>query len=308
MGTDDPNLSCYSEQNIKNLLSERYLKLESEFKKKQEEKEKEEKETSTIPTVINTIKNEDINLMDCIEFLGEEEILDGDDIFFCENCKKKFKSTKKLEIYNIPKILIIQIKRFNNNSKIGIKVNFPLYNLDLSKYVLSFEKIKKDNPNFDSKYDLFAVANHYGSLMFGHYTAYCKNSLNNKWYEFNDSLVNEIKEDDIVTSNAYVLFYKQKGINGLNWEKVYNKNYKNIDIINTENLMKFDDDFKSENNQKKDKNLYDMMLLEKFKELNKNNIMKNENENNKENQDHENNIKENCDLLGKKRSSPEIRY
>ena len=326
VGSNDPNLNFCTEKKVKNSMCEHYLKIGNDYKKQLEEEKKEkekkekeeqkengkknisEDEISTAHTVINKIKKEDINLTDCIEFLGEEEILDGDDIFFCERCKNKFKSTKKLEIYNIPKILIIQIKRFNNNSKINTKVNFPLYNLDLSKYVLSFEKIKTNNINFEAKYDLFAVANHYGSLIFGHYTAYCKNSLNNKWYEFNDSVIKEIKEDDIVTPNAYVLFYKQKGINRLNWEKIYNKKYINIDVNNSESLKLFEDDFKSENIRKNDKNQYDMILLEKSKELKiNNNILKNGNENNKENQENENNQKENSGFLGKKRSSPGIK-
>jgi ubiquitin carboxyl-terminal hydrolase 4/11/15 len=36
-------------------------------------------------------------------------------------------------------------------------------------------------------YDLYGVVNHYGSMGAGHYTAYCQNFLNKKWYEFNDS-------------------------------------------------------------------------------------------------------------------------
>ena len=41
-------------------------------------------------------------------------------------------------------------------------------------------------------YDLAGVVNHYGNLGAGHYTAFCKNSEDNNWYEFNDSLVNKV--------------------------------------------------------------------------------------------------------------------
>jgi ubiquitin C-terminal hydrolase len=55
----------------------------------------------------------------------------------------------------------------------------------MSPYVLS-----KDLKNKNSvKYDLYAVSNHYGSLAFGHYTAFCKNYETGKWYDFNDSSV-----------------------------------------------------------------------------------------------------------------------
>jgi ubiquitin carboxyl-terminal hydrolase 4/11/15 len=43
------------------------------------------------------------------------------------------------------------------------------------------------------KYDLFAVSNHFGGLGGGHYTAFAKNPLNNKWHDFNDSMVSSIK-------------------------------------------------------------------------------------------------------------------
>ncbi len=41
--------------------------------------------------------------------------------------------------------------------------------------------------------------NHYGTMGGGHYTAYCKNFLNNKWYEFDDSRVSEVSPRDVVS-------------------------------------------------------------------------------------------------------------
>ena len=58
---------------------------------------------------------------------------------------------------------------------------------------------------------MYAVSNHYGSLAFGHYTAFCKNPKNGLWYDFNDSSVNELNgPQDVCTGNAYVLYYKRK--------------------------------------------------------------------------------------------------
>ena len=47
------------------------------------------------------------------------------------------------------------------------------------------------NPNVVecSQYDAYAVSNHYGSVGFGHYTAYGKNQETGKWYYFDDSRV-----------------------------------------------------------------------------------------------------------------------
>jgi hypothetical protein len=212
-----------------------------------------EKKENFIP-IINT----EISLDDTFEFLREEEILEENNEWYCEKCHKKQKALKKIEIYNAPKILIIQIKRFSQTNKINTKVDFPLKNLDISKYILSKPK------NKTIKYDLFAVANHYGSLFFGHYTAFCLNSIDNKWYEFNDSCVTEIKnESDIITQSAYVLFYRQQGLSKLNWNKIYNKKLIDIDITNPKTLIDYNYDFnynKGRGTVENDINEYDMII------------------------------------------------
>lgn len=60
-------------------------------------------------------------------------------------------------------------------------------------------------------YDLYAVSNHYGSLAFGHYTAYAKNHETGQWFDFNDSSVNALgSSSEAVSSAAYVLYYIRK--------------------------------------------------------------------------------------------------
>lgn len=62
-------------------------------------------------------------------------------------------------------------------------IEFPLENLDITDY------LPKRKQNTKHVYDLFSVSNHYGSLSGGHYTAFCKNVMRNKWFEFDDSSV-----------------------------------------------------------------------------------------------------------------------
>ena len=45
-------------------------------------------------------------------------------------------------------------------------------------------------------------------MNFGHYTAYAKNSISGKWYEYNDSKVSKRHPHEVCSSSAYVLFYK----------------------------------------------------------------------------------------------------
>jgi len=59
-------------------------------------------------------------------------------------------------------------------------------------------------------YSLFAVVNHYGNMGFGHYTAYAKNHIEDKWHYFDDSRVAPETADSVCTPAAYVLFYKRK--------------------------------------------------------------------------------------------------
>ncbi len=57
-------------------------------------------------------------------------------------------------------------------------------------------------------YDLVGVVNHYGNQYFGHYTAFAQRE--GKWFEFNDEKVSPAKEDQIVSEEAYLLFYKKR--------------------------------------------------------------------------------------------------
>ena len=86
--------------------------------------------------------------------------------------------------------------------KIDNLVDFPINTFDLSSFIIA------DDPDFSPIYDLIAISNHYGSMGFGHYIAFAKNHLNKKWYEFDDSHVSSKTENDLVTSSAYVLFYR----------------------------------------------------------------------------------------------------
>jgi len=145
-----------------------------------------------------------ISICDCFKNFCKLEVLKENNEWFCPQCKKHQKAKKKMEIYNASNILIIHLKRFNAHSKIDSLVDFPINDLNISNYVLN----KSNNDLL--LYDLFAISNHFGGLGGGHYIAYAKNYLNQEWYEFNDSSVHKISEDSLVTSSAYVLFYRRK--------------------------------------------------------------------------------------------------
>nr|GME00539.1 ubiquitin carboxyl-terminal hydrolase 9 [Ipomoea batatas] len=157
---------------------------------------------------VKKTKPEAISLFSCLEAFLKEEPLGPDDMWYCPRCKEHRQATKKLDLWRLPDILVFHLKRFSYSrwlkNKIDTFVNFPIHNLDLSKYVKS--KTASEGAHV---YELFAISNHYGSLGGGHYSAYCKLVDENKWYHFDDSHVSSVAESDIKTSAAYVLFYQR---------------------------------------------------------------------------------------------------
>uniref|UniRef100_A0A8C6JVI2 Ubiquitin carboxyl-terminal hydrolase n=1 Tax=Melopsittacus undulatus TaxID=13146 RepID=A0A8C6JVI2_MELUD len=148
-----------------------------------------------------------VALRDCIELFTTMETLGEHDPWYCPNCKKHQQATKKFDLWSLPKILVVHLKRFSYSrywrDKLDTVVEFPIRGLNMSEFVC--------DPRAGSYvYDLIAVSNHYGAMGVGHYTAYAKNKVNDKWYYFDDSSVSMASEDQIVTKAAYVLFYQRR--------------------------------------------------------------------------------------------------
>jgi len=131
----------------------------------------------------------------------------------CEKCEKKGCS-KNTQLWSLSNYIIIQFKRFksgsgNNNkfNKITKQIEFPLDDLNLSKYISS----DKADPN-NYIYSLYAVNYHSGSLNSGHYWSCCKN-MDENWYLFNDGHVTKFNpSNDVLYKDAYLLFYYRKFI------------------------------------------------------------------------------------------------
>jgi len=162
------------------------------------------------------------SIYECIDMFTKPELLDKENLWYCNVCKDHKQATKTMELYKTPKILILHLKRFRTNrvssigsffftsssSKITSLVDFPIKGLDMRKYVLGKTE---DTPI----YDLIAISNHYGGLGGGHYTAFAKNHFKDQWYDFNDSSVSKQDPEDLVSEAAYVLFYRKRD-NGSN--------------------------------------------------------------------------------------------
>jgi len=159
-------------------------------------------------------------LEDCLELFTEPETLSENDAWYCPHCKAHREATKQLSVWRLPEVLIIHLKRFSFRNilfkdKITKLVEFPLRGLDMSPFTLG-----KDDKE-GSLYDLYAVANHSGTVNFGHYTAFGRLAETDQpidgmrksglgWRYFDDRSVTETCEERVVSKYAYVLFYKRR--------------------------------------------------------------------------------------------------
>jgi ubiquitin C-terminal hydrolase len=157
--------------------------------------------------------NSNASLKNLLADFFREEPLDGD--YYCSKCLDLKKARQKADLaLPLPRILIIQLKRFTydtySDAKIDTYIDFPLRDLDLSQYVI---QNAEKNTNVSALYDLVAVSNHTGTLVSGHYTTYARNDRNKTWYSFNDEITRKIiDEKNIVTKNAYILVYVKRSV------------------------------------------------------------------------------------------------
>lgn len=144
------------------------------------------------------------SLQDCLKLFSKEERLTDSNRFYCSHCKTHRDAIKKMQIWKLPPILLVHLKRFKYDGrwreKLQTLVDFPLDNLDLAQYVIGPKHNLK-------KYNLYAVSNHYGGMDGGHYTAYCKNPLKQRWFKFDDHEVSDISASSVRSAAAYIFFY-----------------------------------------------------------------------------------------------------
>jgi len=111
----------------------------------------------------------------------------------CQGCGSKHTFRQRTIIRNLPSTLIIHLGRFKNSGeKMSTYVQIPNH----------LEIPSEDQPQ---NYTLSAVIQHFGTSHKGHYMTACSNK--NEWTIFDDSRVQKVTENDVLTSAAYILFY-----------------------------------------------------------------------------------------------------
>ena len=155
--------------------------------------------------IFNYYNNNEVNLYDCFDFYQKTDTMQGENQMWCNYCGQNSTSNYSTRIYSSPLYLILILNRGKGNMY-DVKLNFDEV-IDIGNYVY----IKK-GPHLI--YHLYAVVTHYGpSSMAGHFIAFCKSPFDNKWYQYNDSIVTlagdsfkQIKEFGC----HYILFYERQ--------------------------------------------------------------------------------------------------
>jgi len=147
------------------------------------------------------ISEHSTSLYDCLDDYTKSVNLDDDNLWTCDNCNSKVKSEKKTLLWKTSDIIMISLKRFNNNHKINKYLKYPDI-LNLDNYNLNYGTNKKN------RYCLESLAIHCGGLHGGHYYSVCKNHLSKSWYKYDDDS-SIIYNDKYLTECPYVLFYKR---------------------------------------------------------------------------------------------------
>ena len=168
-------------------------------------------------------------LVACLQAFAAPEVLQGEDAYVCDACRKaeekpaaqsRQPAVKWLQIARVPRVLTLHLKRFRSMGrrvhKLDDPVPFPAL-LDLSAFtcepgepVSHFSKLggaaalQKSAPM-----RLYGVVEHQGNFSGGHYIAYVR--IGDCWYRMNDSIVTCVREEEVLAKQAFLLFYERDG-------------------------------------------------------------------------------------------------
>jgi len=150
------------------------------------------------------ISNNRVSLDECFFYNQKTDYFTGDDKNFCNVCKQLYDSMYTNKIFIGPNVLVLILNRGKDNVY-NVKIDF-YENIDITQFVL-----QKDKPRIT--YNLYGVITHIGkSGPNAHFVASCKSPINNRWYRYNDAIVNEItniQKDVIEFGTPYILFYQR---------------------------------------------------------------------------------------------------
>lgn len=176
-------------------------------------------------TALNVDVRNHHTLIDSLEQYVKGDLLEGANAYFCERCDKKVDTVKRMCVKKLPKVLAIQLKRFEYDWERDCAVKFNDYfefprEFDLEPFTVeglaklegeiiedddAIEMTGKTKTPTDEEapkstiYRLMGVVVHSGQASGGHYYSYIMPRTNDgsqQWYKFDDGDVCECNMDD----------------------------------------------------------------------------------------------------------------
>ncbi|KAJ3054071.1 Ubiquitin carboxyl-terminal hydrolase 48 [Rhizophlyctis rosea] len=137
-----------------------------------------------------------------------EELLDGDNQYFCERCNAKRDATRRIELTQLPPVLTFHVMRFVFDFKTGAKkknphaLEFPA-EVDMAAYVKGGIDIDGGGGRSGGEgggggmmYDLRAVLLHRGKTAnMGHYIARIWDETKQAWFNMDDETVERMEKE-----------------------------------------------------------------------------------------------------------------
>jgi ubiquitin C-terminal hydrolase len=151
--------------------------------------------------------NYKINIYDAFDYDKKEEILDGENMIYCNKCKGLNPGIHQQSIFSLPKVLIIILNRGRNNQDFNEEFIFPSeLDLSIENYV-----IFNNNPDCNTHFYLQSVITHLGeSGAGGHFIAYCRNGPKEEFLCYNDAVVSKATEKDAMRTNISENVYEKR--------------------------------------------------------------------------------------------------
>ncbi|XP_043084492.1 ubiquitin carboxyl-terminal hydrolase 21-like isoform X2 [Puntigrus tetrazona] len=135
-----------------------------------------------------------------ISMCGEDQLV------YCKDCEEKMETEIISSLQEVPSVLVLHLERFE-------------FDFDAMRCVKNYSSVQippqllvEEDSGVKHSYDLYAIANHSGSLDGGHYYADIKDQ--DGWHRFDDSEVKRLQmnltcDPDIYSDEAYLLLYKK---------------------------------------------------------------------------------------------------
>ncbi|XP_046415413.1 ubiquitin carboxyl-terminal hydrolase 32 [Neodiprion fabricii] len=170
------------------------------------------------------IESAPLPLSSCLAAFTRQESLER---YHCQRCAEPRSATKRLQLWRLPPVLVVHLKRFHCVRGKWVKsqkaVRFPLKDFDPSEYLadpehhhrLNHHRLHPSVNPEDVKYNLYAVVCHSGIMGGGHYVSYARNPDGGQWYYYNDSSCRESSPEAVANetaTTAYILFYQRNGL------------------------------------------------------------------------------------------------